>query len=81
MATKLIAAMFFNGLILLEQLENKLTVLIGDGERLHAQLLLCLQGLQACGGVVHIGVDERADACLVVGHQGRVEIRCNLHAC
>jgi hypothetical protein len=43
---------------LLEQLENDLAVLVGDGERLNAELLLRLQGLQARRGFVHVGVNE-----------------------
>ena len=47
---------------LLEELQDHLAVLVGDRERLHAELLLRLQSLQAGRGLVHVGIDEGAHA-------------------
>lgn len=51
------------GIPLLEELQDHLRVLIGDGKRLHAKLLLCLQSLETGRGLVHICVNKRRNAC------------------
>ncbi len=49
-----------------EQLEDELRVLVGDRQRLNAELFLRLQRLQSRGGLTHVRVDEAADRRLVV---------------
>ena len=44
-----------------EQLEDELAVLVGDRQGLHAELLLGLQGAEARGRLVHVGIDKRTD--------------------
>src|SRR5690606_37454581 len=53
----------------LEERENRLRVAVGDLERLDAELLLDLQGLEAGRFLVHVGIDELADAALDRVHQ------------
>ena len=45
-----------------EQRQDVLRCLVGDGERLSAELLLHLQRLQLGRGRFHVGVHQRADA-------------------
>ena len=49
---------------LLEERQDALAVLVGDRQRLHAELLLNLERLQTGGLRVHVGVDELADAAV-----------------
>jgi len=44
-----------------EELQDRLSTRIGDTQRLHAELLLDLQGLQLGRFRVHVGIDEAAD--------------------
>src|SRR3954466_14641890 len=44
-----------------EQLQDHLAVLVGDGWRLHAELLLNLKRLETRRLLVHVGVHQRAD--------------------
>ena len=61
-----------------EELEDQLRVLVGDAERLDAELLLGLQCLQLGRGLVHIGIDERADAgcdrVAQIRREGRLQV-------
>lgn len=53
-----------------EQRQNALRCLIGDGKRLHAQLLLDLQSLKPGRGFFHVGIDQRPDPGLERVNQG-----------
>ena len=55
----------------LEQRQDALGVRIGDRQRLDAELLLHLQRLQPGRFLVHVGVDELADAAVDGVHQDR----------
>lgn len=56
-------------LALLEQLQNILCIGVGDGERLDAKLLLCLQGFEARGFLVHVCINQLADTGIDRIHQ------------
>ena len=60
---------------LLEELEDQLAALIGDRQGLNAELLLCLQGLQAGRSLVHVGIHQGANARRVVVRQRAIEGR------
>src|SRR5687768_18181537 len=65
---------------LLEQTQDALARAVGDRERLDAELLLHLQGLQAGRLFVHVGVDELADAAFDCVHETGDERRLDLDA-
>src|SRR6185436_13525343 len=45
-----------------EQRQDRLRVAVGDRQRLNAELLLDLKGLQTGRLLVHVGIDQCADA-------------------
>src|ERR1700678_3238582 len=57
-------------MLAVEQLQDQLAVLVGDRQRLNAELLLRLQSLQTGGSYVHVRVDQRGYAVGVVRRQG-----------
>src|SRR6478736_1436367 len=56
---------------LAEERQDRLRVAVGDRQRLDAELLLDLQSLEAGRFLVHVGVDELADAAVDGVHQDR----------
>jgi hypothetical protein len=53
---------------------------VGDGQRLDAELLLYLKRLELCRVLVHVGVDELADAAVDGVHQLGDEILLHVDA-
>jgi hypothetical protein len=59
--------------LLLEQFQDELRVLVGDRQRLDAELLLRLERLQLGRRRIHVRIDHARNALGIVGHQGGVE--------
>ena len=68
------------GPLAVEQLQDGLRTLVGDGERLHAQLLLDLECLQVRAFLAEVGVHEVADALLQDVHQLAGELGLDVDA-
>ena len=66
------------GSALLEEREQRLWGLVGDGERLNTKLLLHLKRLKPGRSLLHVGVDKRADAGFQRVDQARDEIGLGL---
>src|SRR4051794_20251822 len=59
----------YSAVLLAEERQDRLSVRVGDRQRLDAELLLDLERLQAGRFHVHVGIDELADAAVERVHQ------------